>query len=278
MSRVLVLGSRGMAGHVLARVLRENPEIEVIGARRDHPDEALRFDAQELPTVERLINTIQPNVVVNCVGMLVKASNENPRSALLVNALLPHSLHELSRKCGFAFIHISTDCVFSGRDGPYIETDEADGLDVYAKSKWLGEIATGGSLTVRTSIIGPEISDHATGLFEWILQQSGEVNGFTRAFWSGVTTLELARAIAAWIVGPRPSGLVHFTNGEPISKYNLLRLICSIWEKNDVSIVPVPMPALNKTIISTRSDTHWSVPSYEQMLRDLRSFLKAKDV
>jgi dTDP-4-dehydrorhamnose reductase len=165
-------------------------------------------------------------------------------------------------------IHISTDCVFSGdKEMPYIEKDFKDGKDTYAKTKGLGEIINENHLTLRTSVIGPELKTDGEELFHWFMSQSGKINGFTNAIWSGVTTLVLANVVE-WAIENKITGLYHVTNNKSIDKYSLLNLIKKYTKKN-ISIIPVENKKSNKSFIDTRNKLDFIIPDYEVMIRNL---------
>ncbi|WP_026245137.1 dTDP-4-dehydrorhamnose reductase family protein [Alkalispirochaeta alkalica] len=266
--RVLILGATGMAGHVIQNYLSASSKYEVVPASRSGSSHS--FEASDLPSVERLLRATRPDFVVNCVGVLVQAANTDPALAVNVNSLLPHALVRYGREFGFRLIHISTDCVFSGQHGPYVESDPTDAWDYYGKSKALGEVIDDKNVTIRTSIIGPEIRDDKTGLLEWFLAQNGVVQGYTRAVWSGVTTLELAKFVDQLLQKPELTGLVHLTNGKGISKFDLLCLIQEIWSKGDVQIEPYCEKRVNKSLVSSRRDLGYVVPGYHDMLAELK--------
>lgn len=271
--RVLILGSNGMAGHMVSSYLSTLPRYKIINASRTSAIEELRFDATIPETVENLLTFSKPDVIVNCVGLLVKQSNNNPLRAALTNSVFPHLLAEHTKKKGLRLIHISTDCVFSGNSGPYVEIDLTDALDIYGKSKAIGEVIDENNLTIRTSIIGPEISDHATGLFDWFMHEVEDVNGFARVIWSGVTTLELSKAIDFVIADNPISGLLHLTNNIGLSKYILLKLIKKIWGIKRGKIREEINPRQNKALVTARRDFDYDVPPYAAMLQDLKNWM-----
>jgi len=184
---------------------------------------------------------------------------------------LPHQLKKISKNISAKLIHISTDCVFSGDTGGYIETDVKDGKGVYSQTKGLGEIEDDVNLTLRTSIIGPELKGNGEGLFHWFMKKSDSISGFTKAIWSGVTTLELAKAIK-WSIDNDITGLYHVTNNSSISKYELLKLFQK-HVKKDVDIIPVNGKNVNKSFIDTRLLRKYRIPSYEQMVIDIASLI-----
>ncbi len=179
MEKILILGNKGMLGHVLYKILQENllkKKYKVIGINRsvNNADEnSFTLDVLNLNELEKFINKHQPKYIINCIGSLVQASNIYPSIAIQTNSLLPHFLNEISTKYNFKLIHISTDCVFDGSKGMYVESDKKTENNYYGLTKSLGEIDNDKNLTIRTSIIGPEIKSKTTGLFEWINKQKG---------------------------------------------------------------------------------------------------------
>ena len=274
--RVLVLGSSGMAGHVVTSYLKDvcGHEVLAVGPRRVTIPGSIQWDVEDLKDAYRILGDFQPTVVVNCLGVLVKASEEHRYDAVLINALIPHFLAKACKGFGARLIHLSTDCVFSGERGPYAENDLKDGEAFYDRSKALGEILDGANLTIRTSIIGPELKTDGTGLFDWIMRQTGEVSGFSRALWSGVTTLELARFIAYCITDNKGlSGLVHFSVEGGISKFELLQKIATAFNKTLV-VKPVSEPVLDKRLVCTRTDLGISARDYSTQLTELRVWME----
>jgi dTDP-4-dehydrorhamnose reductase len=230
--RVLILGGDGMLGHRLLRQLGPNHEVRVT-LRQDLSCYA-RFglfndanayagvDARDPDRLMAVLADFSPTAIVNCVGIVKqRAEAKAAIPSLEINALLPHRLAVLARVAGARLIHLSTDCVFSGRRGNYREDDPADAEDLYGRTKLLGEVSEEPCLTLRTSIIGPELS-RKSGLLEWFMaQRGGTVRGFTRAIFSGFTTAELSRVIERLLEEPHASGLYHVSS-TPISKYDLL--------------------------------------------------------
>lgn len=233
---VLVLGGTGMLGHKVWQVLSRRHDAHltarepaaafaafgIFDERRWHAG----VDATEPERLAAVIERLRPAVVVNCVGIIKqRAAAKDPIASTRVNALFPHQAHALARAAGAYFIHISTDCVFSGARGGYTEEDLPDPPDLYGRSKLLGEITAPDGLTLRTSIIGRELRG-GHGLVEWFLgQANGSVRGFANAIFSGMPTLTLASVIADLIERrPRLNGLYHLA-AAPISKYELLLLL-----------------------------------------------------
>ncbi|MFP7170230.1 SDR family oxidoreductase [Terribacillus sp. 7520-G] len=266
--KILVLGGNGMAGHVIYKYLRKQPDYDVHYTSRDRTDKSsIYLDAVDTPALEKLINTLEPAIVINCIGILNDAAEQNPLLAFRVNSLLPHQLAAFMERKNGRLIQLSTDCVFSGKTGQYKETDFRDGTSVYSQSKQLGEITSHPHLTIRTSIIGPELRRNGIGLFHWFMSQSGEIKGFERVYWNGVTTLELAKAVD-FFIQKQTSGLYHLCPDEKINKHDLLQLIKEIYQKDDIRIVPDAAHVLDRSIVNTRQSPAYAVPGFRDMLEE----------
>ena len=268
--KVLVLGSTGLIGHQVFNYLlkTEKYELSNISYRKKLNDETILCDVRNQDKFIELVKSLSPDIIINCIGILIKGANLDPENAIFINAYFPHRLMRLADELNSKLIHISTDCVFSGeKEMSYIEKDFKDGKDTYAKSKGLGEIINKNHLTLRTSVIGPELKGDGEELFHWFMSQTGEVNGFTKAIWSGVTTLILAKAVA-WAIDKKITGLYHVTNNNSIDKYSLLCLIKKYTKKN-ISINPVEDKKPNKSFIDTRNELDFIIPSYEVMIRKM---------
>lgn len=270
-----MFGATGMAGHIAYYYLLNTGKYEITNVvfRTPLTEDSIIVDVTNRDAVAEVVRRVQPEIILNCVGVLIKGSKEHPDNAILINAYFPHLLKKMADEVGAKLIHISTDCVFSGKRGNYTEDDFRDADDVYGRSKALGEVINDKDLTIRTSIIGPELKKNGEGLFHWFMNQHGEINGFKTAIWGGVTTLELAKAIDSAIVQNK-SGLVQLSNGVGIAKYDLLQLFKKIWHKQDVEILPFDGNGVNKSIAkSMRFD--YEVPTYEQMLMDQYDWMNA---
>lgn len=275
MMKLLILGGNGMAGHVLVDYFRKKEEWEVVYTSRDGCDShALYLDAGEMDQVSGLLDEIRPDVVINAVGILNRNAEEHERMAYQVNGMLPHLLRRKLEEWGGKLVHISTDCVFSGERGDYTEFDLPDGSSVYAISKAMGEVRHPPHLTVRTSIVGPEIRSTRIGLFDWFMSRQGEVKGYTRVYWNGVTTLQLAKSVERMLAAGT-SGLVHLTAPQKVSKYELLCLFQDMFSKADAVIVPDDHFRQDRTLRCTRSDAALLVPEYRTMLAEMRDWIEA---
>ena len=269
--KILILGGAGMLGHVLLQKLLVKNTFEVYDVTRKKENRRNNFecDVTNLNFLFKIIKDINPDYIINCIGVLIKGSIQDPSNAILINALLPHKLAQFSKAINAKFIHISTDCVFDGSKGSYIETDNKTAQDIYGLSKSLGEINDDKNLTLRTSIIGPELKDNGEGLFSWFIKQKGEVNGFSESIWGGVTTLVLADVIIKSI-NENYTGLIHVTNGQPISKFDLLSILKDKFELNNVDLKRVSGKKADKSL-STKFN-YFNIQTYSEMISEMRNY------
>lgn len=266
MKKILVVGIKGMAGHVIYNFLNKNQNYNVFGIARNIT-ESEKIISLDVSNTDKLIDIIkgqQFDIIINCIGILNKDAEDHPSKAIWFNSYFPHFLEEITVESKTKVVHISTDCVFNGKKGNYKENDFKDGEGFYAQSKALGEIVNDKDLTIRTSIIGPELNKNGIGLFHWFMNQTGEVNGYTSAYWSGVTTLELAKTIQYVIENP-VEGLVHLTNGIPINKYDLINLFKEIWDKKQITILPYEGKNVDKSLQKSEL-LQYQVKDYKDML------------
>jgi dTDP-4-dehydrorhamnose reductase len=267
----MILGVNGMAGHMIASYFKKyTPYTLYVTSRYDIEGQIL-LDATDLNQIKEVIQKYKPDIIINCIGLLNEHAAFNQREAILVNSLLPHELTKHLDQYGGKLIHISTDCVFSGNKGNYNEESIPDGITMYAKTKVLGEIKSERHLTIRTSLIGPEIKE-GIGLFQWFIKQKGTIKGFTHVKWNGVTTLELAKFIHHVIENP-VAGLYHLTAPETVSIYELLSLIKQVFQKDHVDIIPHTELRIDRTLFTSRLDYHYKVSSYEKQLQELKEWL-----
>ena len=281
--KILILGASGMLGNALLRFFASRTLHDTVGIVRSErsigllPAEvrdrvAAAGDVEDVDGLVRMFDRHRPTVVINCVG-LVKQLGEakDPLAAIPINAVLPHRLARLCALTGARLIHLSTDCVFSGAKGMYVEDDLPDASDVYGRTKLLGEVEYPHTLTLRTSIIGHELAGNHS-LICWFLSQSGTVRGFNRAIFSGFPTVEIARIIDRHVLPhPELSGLYHLS-AAPIDKYSLLKLVAEAYGVA-VAIEPDPSLVIDRSLDSTRfrkatgfEPDDW--PSLVQRMRD----------
>ncbi len=280
--RVLVLGGAGMLGHKVCQVFRRRfdtwatllPGYRAPGGYQILDEDHLLdgVDAFQPDTVVRAMAEVKPDAVINCIGIIkhLRAAKD-PIVSLTINSLFPHQLANLCRASGSRLVHMSTDCVFSGRKGMYTEADVSDAEDLYGRTKFMGEVDAPGCLTVRTSIIGREL-DTANGLIEWFLvQRAGKVQGFRRAIFTGFTTQALARIIADLLENhPQLSGLYQVSS-DPITKFDLLSLVNEIYGLG-VRIEANSQFVCDRSLDSSRfrSATNFQPPTWVEMIQEMR--------
>ena len=274
MKKILVIGCMGMAGHVIKRYLESTGKYAIWGLARGvlPASNLISLDVFDTARLEKHLKEKAFDVVVNCVGVSNKIAENDVKTAIWLNSYLPHLLASYGGKYNFKLVHISTDCVFSGRDGHYKEDSFRDGTDYYARSKALGEVINDRDLTFRTSIIGPELKQDGIGLFHWFMNQNNKVAGFSRVYWSGVTTPHLAKAIED-AIDQELAGLYHLTNNSKISKYQLLEEINDIFREKQVTITPNSDYQSDKSLINSRTDFDYKVPDYALMVKDMKSWM-----
>lgn len=279
MKNIVVLGASGMAGHVVYTILKEKLDKQnynVLGTTNSNnfSDITQKLDIFNTNAVEEYLVKEKPYMVINCVGMLIRSSKQFPDKTIFANSYFPHFLAKMASENSFKLVHISTDCVFSGKIGGYTEDSLKDAVDVYGVSKALGEIIDDENLTIRTSIIGPEIKENGEGLFDWFMKTNEtNISGYKSNFWSGVTTLELAKFIAWLIDNNNFNQLIHLTNSEAISKYSLLSIFNEVFEQNK-TINDKKDYICNKSFINTNRQLTYQVPTYRQMLEEQKEFMK----
>ncbi len=281
--RVLVIGANGMLGHVAARTLSVRHEVTATLRRPPTAEtrEALAgcrivsgIDVSREASWRR--HAASADVVLNCAG-IVKQKSAEAAEVINVNAVFPHKLAICGREAGVRVIHISTDCVFSGRRGQYHESDEPDPVDLYGRSKLLGELDESAGLTIRTSMIGLEL-ENRTGLIEWFLAQHGTVRGYRMAIWSGFTTAEFARIISRVVEQEAKLRGVWHVSSAPISKYDLL---CMLNQRlgGETRIVPDDAVVIDRSLNSDRfvQATGFKPPSHEVMLDELAAAIRNRE-
>lgn len=283
--RILVLGGDGMLGHQLLKHLLGRHDVRVT-LRQMLPayKEFELFDAEnayggiEVGSMDRIVDVLgefHPEAVVNAVGIVKQRSTAKESvPSLEINSLFPHRLAGLCKAAGIRMVHMSTDCVFSGRKGWYRETDLSDAEDLYGRTKYLGEVYESHCVTLRTSIIGKELS-RKQGLLEWFLSQRGSVQGFTNALFSGFTTIELSRIIEKILMEHSENGGLYHVSSDPISKYDLLTLIKRKMGLR-IEIMPTGEPRLDRSLDSTkfRREFNYTPPTWEEMIGELSLSLK----
>ena len=274
MKKVLVIGCKGMAGHVIKIYLESLGTYDVWGLARNIRSEnrLINLDVYNTKELDDILNNENFEVVINCIGLLNNTAENNPELAVWFNSYFPQLLASFGEKYNFKLIHISTDCVFSGKEGDYNEDSFKNGIGFYAQSKALGEVVNSRDLTFRTSIIGPELKPNGIGLFHWFMNQIGVISGFTEVFWTGVTTIELAKAINEAII-QKLTGLYQLTNNTKICKYDLVREFNLVFKNNEVKITPNSDYKIDKSLINSRKDFNYNIPIYSTMIEEMKKWM-----
>lgn len=272
--RFLVLGCNGMAGHTISLYLKEQGH-DVFGFDRAESIyvPSVAGDAHDTAALRKLITEGHYDSVINCIGILNQFAEQNKALASFLNSYFPHFLAEVTSGTETQVIHMSTDCVFSGKRGQYTEDDLPDGETFYDRSKALGELEDGKNITLRNSIVGPDINPRGIGLLNWFMQQSGEINGFTKAMWTGQTTLQLAKTMEV-AAREKAHGLYNTVPDHSISKYDLLGLFNHYLRGDSITIHPIEGINADKSLKRTRYEFNYLIPDYEQMVEDLAKWVK----
>lgn len=272
--KILVLGATGMAGHIISIYLKEvGHDVTAFSRRRFDYCNNIIGDVTNFSYFKKKIIEGNYDAVINAIGILNKDAEENKSLAVLLNGYLPHYLSQITKDMKAKVIHMSTDCVFSGKTGGYTETSLRDGDTFYDRSKALGELENSKDLTFRNSIIGPDLNEDGIGLFNWFMKQEGEVNGFNKAIWTGVTTLTLAKAMEK-ALEENLTGLYNLVNKEYINKFDLLMLFNKYMKEDALTILPSDALVIDKSLINNRNDFEFVVPSYEQMIIEMKEWIE----
>ncbi len=286
--RILIIGASGMIGSGLMMGLSRYLDLDIYGICRSNPFERFAdnisskiitgLDISDFDRLMDVMGNVKPNMVINCIGIVKQSAvAEDAMTMVYLNAYWPHRLARICKVLGCRMIHISTDCVFSGDKGNYTEADAPDATDLYGRSKALGEVVDQPHcLSVRTSTIGPELKQPKHGLLEWFLAQERICSGYSKAIYSGLTTLELANIFYSYIF-PRTdfTGLYQIA-GPVINKYELLKVIGSVYEKK-IDIISSDKVKINRSLNATRffDISRYTPPSWEEMLQNMRTTYSA---
>ena len=283
--RILILGGTGMLGfQVFKTCIDRKLDVAVVARNKDFLIE--RFgkksvkdliytisDINDLKSLREIVDKVRPIYIINCIGIVKQSNLSNDYiESIKINSLFPHQLNSICSEFGCNMIHISTDCVFDGVKGMYSETDQPNATDVYGKTKHLGEVAYGNGVTLRTSIIGHEESQNKHGLLEWYLKQSGEVKGYTKAIFSGFTTLELTKLILEFVIPQNLISGIYQVASKPISKYELLGIISSEYNIKNTIVVSEEV-VINRSLNGSRfsSLTGYQTPTWPDMVREMKA-------
>ncbi len=282
--RILVIGISGMFGSAVFKLFAEHGGFDLTGTIRSelakryfpvewHENMIIGLDILDDDSLTRIVETTNPDVVINCAGLVKQQATANdPLIVLPVNSMYPHRLAAICESSGARLIHVSTDCVFDGSKGNYVESDPSNATDLYGRSKYIGELNNKPhAITLRTSKIGHELNSQA-GLIEWFLSQSGPISGYKRAIFSGLPTVEVARVIIDYVL-PKPDlcGLYHVSSA-PISKFDLLSLVAEIYDKN-IEIIPDNEFTIDRSLNSERfqTETGYRAPEWPALVEAMKN-------
>lgn len=282
--KVMILGASGMLGNAMMRYFMQSQAYNVYGSTRSdmaknllpdylHTNIISNVDVDNFESIARQLSVIRPDIVINCVGLVKQLDDSKDVLKIIpINTILPHRLVILCDLIGAKLIHISTDCVFSGSRGMYTEVDVADANDLYGRSKYLGEVDYPNAITLRTSIIGHELIG-AYGLINWFLNQKNRVEGYRKAIFSGLPTVEIARIIMEYVIpNPEMHGVYHLSS-YPVNKYALLSMVADIYKKK-ISIEPNDEFVIDRSLDSTRfrAATGYSPEPWPELVRRMHAF------
>jgi dTDP-4-dehydrorhamnose reductase len=262
-----------MAGHTISLYLQEQGHDVTAFSTNAFPYcKNINGDAMDKSFIVSLLQDSDYDIVINCIGVLNQACDRELSRAVYLNSYLPHLIVDTLRNTKTKLIHMSTDCVFSGKAEPYSENSFRDGETFYDRTKALGEVEDEKNLTFRNSIVGPDMKENGIGLFNWFRKQNGTINGYTKAIWTGVTTLTLAKAMERAAI-ENLTGIYNLVNNESISKFDLLGLFNKYVRDDEILIKPSEAVNLNKSLINNRKDFSFVVPSYEQMVIEMKEWI-----
>ena len=288
-ARLLILGGDGMLGHQLLQHF-DNKYVVKVTLRKKFDDYKIynlfnrensifEVEASNIGNLSKVFSDFEPDFVVNCIGVVKQRKEASDAiESININALLPHQLTLLCEKYAARLIQISTDCVFTGKKGNYAETDVPDALDLYGRTKLLGEIDSRHAITLRTSIIGLELL-RKQGLIEWFLSQAGTINGYARAIYSGFTTAELASIIERIFTQHRELSGIWHVSSNPISKYELLCNLSKKLNRQDIKIIKDEKFECDRSLDGSRfvKLTGYTPPSWDKMLDALAMQIKNRN-
>lgn len=263
-----------MAGHTISMYLHEQGhDIMGFDLKRAMHCKSIVGDARDTESLRTLIKNGKFDSVINCIGILNQFAEKNKELATFLNAYFPHFLASVTNGTKTQVIHMSTDCIFSGNRGAYVEHDFPDGELFYDRSKALGELEDNKNITLRTSIVGPDINVNGIGLLNWFMLQNGTIKGFNKVLWTGLTTLQLAKVMES-AAKEKAHGLYNMVYGEAISKYDLLKLFNNYLRNDLLTIVPSDTLVSDKSLKRTRFDFGYVIPDYETMVAELAVWIR----
>lgn len=279
--KFLVLGCNGMAGNTISTYLSERGhDVTGFDRKASNTIKCVIGDARDTQTLAKIIEVGDFDSVINCIGILNQFAENDKALATFLNSYFPHFLANITKNSKTQIIHMSTDCVFSGKRGGYTESDFKDGESFYDRSKALGELDDEKNITLRNSIVGPDINPNGIGLLNWFMNSTSSIDkreiilkGFTKTMWTGQTTLQLAKTMEA-AAKSHAHGLYNMVPDHLISKYELLQLFNKYFRDGNIKIIPIEGVIADKSLKRTRYEFDYSIPDYEIMIKDLADWVK----
>ncbi len=267
--KYLVLGCNGMLGHIVAAYLDQSGhDVSGLAKGRSKIVNTIISDATNIDKIKEVVCNGKWDAIINCIGLLNNNAEDHKSDAVFINSFLPHLLAKITSNTSTQIVQISTDCVFSGTKGNYHEYDLRDGETFYDRSKALGELDDDKNITLRCSIVGPDMKEEGIGLLNWFMKQSGDINGYNKAIWTGQTTLQLAKTIE-FVTKNRITGIYNAVPDSSISKYDLLMIFNKYLRQNRCHIIPNEKISVNKSLVNTRKDIDFLIPEYDLMVAEM---------
>lgn len=273
MKNVVILGADGMAGHMIVLYLLGLKKYNVYDLchTKKIRKKSILIDVTDLIKFNDQIDQLHPDIIINCTGILNDRCNDNPMQASYINSFFPQYLVNKYKDKSCKIIHLSTDCVFDGKRGSYDENSIKDDTSIYGITKGMGEFNNSKDLTIRTSIIGPDVKD-GMGLFNWFMKQEDAIDGYKNVWWTGLTTLELAKIIDI-VIEKDITGLYNIVPNEKINKFDLLNILNITFKNNTIKIYPETKVKSDKSLITLRNELGYEISSYKQMIGELHDWM-----
>lgn len=270
--KVLIIDSNGMVGHVVALYMKEKGH-NVVGYSNTATElfEYIKGEVYNVDFLQEVVANGNYDAVINCSAVINEQADEDKAKAVFVNSYIPHFLEQITANTNTVVVHRSTDCIFSGERGNYTLKDTPDAKSFYAKSKVLGEIVNEKDITIRTSLVGPEMKRNGSSLFNWYMQQSGDVKGFANAIWTGITTIEFAK-VTEQLLMKKAHGLFQCVPESSISKYDLLCLFEKYFPKGR-NVIKVENTYINKALLPEVGSYAVDISSYDTMISEMKTWV-----
>lgn len=270
--KIILLNSDGATGHVVKKYLEKMNNIVTPIIMSDILHSIREISEKPYFFIENILSKNKYDVIINLARIINNNAENNPLDSIMINSYLPKFLERITKKKTTKVVHVSTDCVFSGDNGPYYETNLKDGTSYYAISRSLGEINNLKDLTIRTSVIGPDTNPKGNRLFNWFMMNKESIKGFNNVFWNGITSIELSKILVGLLLNDI-NGIIHI-GADKISKYELLKKFNNNFKANKIEIREHPDIKNNKVLLSNRKDYNVKVSSYEVMLKEMKDWIQ----